>query len=207
MNGKMNSMTFNTARRAMTRNRLLVAAAGASAALLVAEARPGATNAADSPAPCSSSDIQVLDTLLAAEQVAACFYYAGLTTRAVVGHPYLAGTSANPNAVSSNGSPVNVACFQAALDQERKHAALLRARGAKSSHARAYFPKHTLQSLGYTSQPGTFLWVLDHLETLMIGAYLAAISTFAGRKNLDMVLLCSRIFGPECQHRAIWRSR
>lgn len=101
-------------------------------------------------------------------------YYTALITRAVVGHPYLAGTSADPNHVASNGSRVNVACLQAARDQERQHAAILIQHGAgsvsfKSISLQFYFPAATFAGLGYTSLPHTFLGVLDHLETTVIG--------------------------------------
>jgi hypothetical protein len=199
-------MSDETHRATAPRGRFLALSAGAGAAMLLASRAASATDAAVSQAACTDTTGEVLSTLLIVEQVAQALYYTGLTSPGVVGHPYLAGTSADPNQVSSNGSQVNVACFQAALDQERKHAALLQAQGASSSHSNCYFPAHTFQSLGYTTLHGTFLWVLDQLETLTIGAYLSAISDFAANKKSDLAVLCTRIFGPECQHRAIGRS-
>lgn len=187
---------------APSRRGLLQGGALVGAGLAAAVLRPGAAHAAT---PCTTSIEASLDTLLAAERISMALYYTALTTRAVVGHPYLAGTSEDPNHVASNGSRVNVACLQAALDQERQHAAILTQHGAHSTAAQFYFPASTFAGLGYTSLPTTFLGVLDHLETAVIGLYLSAISRFAMAKRADLALLATRMLGPECQHRAIGR--
>ena len=132
-------------------------------------------------------------------------YFTALTTRAVVSHPYLAGDSGDPNRVASNGNPVNVASMQAALDQERQHAALLGRMGATSASAHYYFPASTFTRLGYTRDAGTFLWVVDQIETALIGAYLAAIRHFSLHLSPDLTQLASRILGTEAQHRVMGR--
>ena len=191
---------------APSRRRLLHGGALAGIGLAAAVARPGAADAAT---PCTTSIVGILDGLLAAERISMSLYYTALSTRAVVGHPYLAGTSADPNRVASNGSRVNVACLQAALDQERQHAAILMQHGAgavaRSTPLLFYFPATTFASLGYTSLPHTFLGVLDHLETTVIGLYLSAIGRFAVLRRADLALLATRMLGPECQHRALGR--
>jgi hypothetical protein len=63
----------------------------------------------------------------------------------------------------------------------------------------------TFQSIGYTSQVGTFLWVLDHLETAFIGAYLAAVSSFGTLGHADLAQLAGQILGVESEHRALGR--
>ncbi len=47
-------------------------------------------------------------------------------------------------------------------------------------------------SLGYTSQAGTYPWVLDPLETAFIGAYLAAVSSFGALGHADLAQLACR---------------
>ena len=188
--------------RVPSRRHLLQGGALAGVGLAAVVSRSGAARAA---APCTTGIEAILDTLLAAERASMALYYTALTTRAVVGHPYLAGTSADPNHVASNGSRVNVACLQAALDQERKHATILGQHGAHSTATRFYFPANTFASLGYTSMPTTFLGVLDHLETTVIGLYLSAIGRFAVLRRADLALLATRMLGPECQHRALGR--
>ncbi len=191
--------------RPTVRRRFLGGAVLAGAALLPAAAQARSSRAAVPALDCSESVQEVLSILITAEQVAITLYYTGLTTRAIVSHPYLAGSSADPNHVASNGNPLNVACFQAALDQERTHAALLAQQGGTPKYNQFYYPALTFQNLGYTRTVDTFLWVLDHVETALIGAYLAAVNRFALLGNGDLAVLCSRMLGPECQHRAIGR--
>src|SRR5579884_1368343 len=93
-----------------------------------------AARAAASPRPagCREGVQEILNLSLAIEHVATTFYYTGLTSRAILRDPHVAGASANPNAVAANGNRVNVANLQAALDQEQKHAAILVNAGARS---------------------------------------------------------------------------
>jgi hypothetical protein len=143
---------------------------------------------------------------LTIELAATTFYYTGLTSPAVVRDPKLAGSSANPNAVAPNGNPQNTANLQAALDQEQKHAQLLASAGAVSSFRRFYFPASAFARLGYISHAGTFLWVLDHLETACVAFYLAAVRRFAVLGRSDLAVLAVRNLAVECEHRALYRA-
>jgi hypothetical protein len=143
---------------------------------------------------------------LTIELAATTFYYTGMTSRAVVRDPRLAGSSANLNAVAPNGNPQNCANLQAALDQEQKHAQILASAGAVSSYQHFYFPASAFASLGYTSRAGTFLWVLDHLETACVAFYLAAVRRFAVLGRSDLAVLAVRILGVECEHCALCRA-
>ncbi len=173
----------------------------------LAAAAPTARPAVELPAAaaCNESVQDLVDTALVAERLAVTFYHAGLSERAILRDKRIAGSSANPNAVARDGDPGNVAYLQAALDQEDKHAHLLQGLGARTAHARFYFPAATFEELGYTTHPGTFLWVLDHLETAFIGAYLAAAARFDVLGRGDLALLAMRILGVESEHRALYR--
>jgi len=161
---------------------------------------------ATAPAPADEASVQdILNVALVAEQLATTFYYTGLTTRAIAGTPQIAGASADPNRVSPNGNPANVAYLQAALDQERKHAEILSSAGAVSSHTGFYFPATTFAQLGFTSHAGTYLAVLDHLETAFISAYIAAVKRFGALGRPDLLTVALRFLGVECQHRALYR--
>lgn len=166
----------------------------------------GAARAAAIPGTaCGETTQDILNSLLITEQVALTLYYAGLTTPAIVSHPYLAGASGNLRQVASNGNRVNMANMLAALDQEQQHIQLLARAGARSAHSRVYFPDGTFAGLGYTRSPYTFLWVLDHIETALVGAYLAAAQHFAFRLMAGMAQFAARILGTEGQHRAMGR--
>ena len=151
--------------RALARRTFLAAAAAAGAGVALAGIAPGTTEAAEpaSAGGCRESIQDLLNLGLTIERAATTFYYTGLTSKAVVSDPKVAGSSANPNAVAPDGNPENTANLQAALDQEQKHAQILANAGAVSSFKHFYFPASAFASLGYTSRAGTFLWVLDHL--------------------------------------------
>src|SRR5918911_1954772 len=155
------------AARALARRTFLAAAAATGAGAALAGLAPDPTTAAAPAraAGCTESIQDLLNLGLTIERAATTFYYTGLTSRAVAGDPKVAGSSANPNAVAPNGNPQNCANLQAALDQEQKHAQILASAGAVSSFRHFYFPASAFARLGYTSDAGTFLWVLDHLET------------------------------------------
>jgi hypothetical protein len=200
--------THDQQQRVATRGHILkaTAATGAGLALAGAASRGNAFAASRaSAAPGQESILDIITTALIAERLATTFYYTGLTTKAVVATPNLAGAAGDLNNVGSDGNEGNVAYFQAALDQENKHAMALAAAGAKSPLMSFYFPATTFQSIGYTSQAGTFLWVLDHLETAFIGAYLAAIARFGQLKRADLAELAGQILGVESEHRALGR--
>ena len=181
--------------------------AAATTGLALAGAEPLAALAA-TPRPlaaCSESVQEIVNTALIAEQLATTFYYAGLTAPAVLRDRRLAGSSGDPNAVAPDGNAVNVAFLQAALDQEQKHAQVLANAGATSPFKQFYFPATTFDRLGFTSEVGTYLWVLDHLETAFIGAYLAAAKRFGDLGRIDLAVFALRVLGVECQHRALYR--
>jgi len=183
-----------------------VTGAGLAAAALVPlgaaaqVARPVATTT------CKESVQDILNLALTAELLSTTLYYGGLTSRAVMSDRRTAGSRGDPDAVAANGSAQNVAYLRAALDQESKHARMLRRLGAKASFDHFYFPLSTFAKLGYTSHVGTFLWVLDHVETASIGAYLAAIQRFDQLGQVDLAVLAMRILGVECEHRALYRT-
>jgi hypothetical protein len=196
------------AARALARRTLLAAAAAVGAGGALAGLAPGPTRAAE-PARaggCTETIQDLLDLGLTLELATMTFYYTGLTSRAVVGDPKVAGSSANPNAVARNGNPQNCANLQAALDQEQKHAQILASAGAVSSFRHFYFPASAFASLGYTSHAGTFLWVLDHLETACVAFYLAAVRRFAVLGRSDLAVLAVRNLAVECEHRALYRA-
>jgi Ferritin-like domain len=181
--------------------------AAAATGLALAGAEPLAALAA-TPRPlagCGESVQEIVNTALVAEQLATTFYYAGLTAPAVLRDRRLAGSSGDPNAVAPDGNAVNVAFLQAALDQEQKHAQVLANAGATSPFRQFYFPATTFDRLGFTSEVGTYLWVLDHLETAFIGAYLAAAMRFGELGRIDLAVFALRVLGVECQHRALYR--
>ncbi len=98
-----------------------------------------------------------------------------------------------------------MAYLQAALDQEQKHARLLAALGAASRHTEFYFPAATFAELGYTSHIGSYLWVLDHLETAFISTYIAAIKQHGELGHRELAVPVARMLGVERQHRALYR--
>ena len=195
------------AARALARRTFLAAAAvGAGGAL--AGLAPGTTGAA-APGPaagCTESVQDLLNLGLTIELAATTFYYTGLTSKAVVSDPKVAGSSANPNAVARNGNPQNTANLQAALDQEQKHAQILANAGAVASVTHFYFPASAFARLGYTSHAGTFLWVLDHLETACVAFYFAAVRGFAVLGRFDLAVLAVRNLAVEGEHRAVYRA-
>src|SRR5919202_4628736 len=155
---------------------------------------------------CAESIQDLLNLGLTIELAATTFYYTGMTSKAVVRDPKLAGSSANLNAVARNGNPQNCASLQAALDQEQKHAQILANAGGVSSFKHFYFPASAFASAGFTSHAGTFLWVLDHLETACVAFYLAAVRRFAVLGRADLAVLSVRNLAVECEHRALYRA-
>src|ERR671935_340276 len=136
------------AARAVARRTFLATAAVGAAGALVGLA-PGTTGATE-PARaggCTESIQDLLNLGLTIELAMTTFYYTGLTSKAVVRDPQVAGSSANPNAVARNGNSQNTANLQAALDQEQKHAQILTNAGAVPSAKHFYFPASAFASL------------------------------------------------------------
>jgi len=184
------------------RQRFLAGAAGAS--LAVSGLAPAAAHAASRPGAESVQDI--INTALIAEQLATTVYYTGLTTPSVQRDRRASGSSADPHRVGPDGSPANVAFLQAALDQEQKHARILANAGAVSPYKSFYFPARMFDGLGFTNHVGTYLWVLDRLETAFIGAYIAAVRRFGELERPDLAIVALRFLGVECQHRSLYRA-
>jgi hypothetical protein len=209
-NSRSDGTDFTTARTTRRRFLQTTFAVGAGTALagaatpfgVLADAPPA--NAAG--AVCTESVQDILNLAYTVERAATTFYYTGLTSKSVLRDHRLAGSAANPNAVGPDGNAANVANLQAALDQEQKHAQILANLGAASSFAHFYFPASAFASLGYTSHAGTFLWLLDHLETACIAIYLAAIRRFGELRRPDLAVLSVRNLAVESEHRALYRA-
>ena len=131
----------------------------------------------------------LLNTTLTAEHLTLSCYYTALVTPALL----------NQMARSA------IDCWRAALHQEQNHVMILENLGAQSPYKTFYVPALALQSLGYTSRAGTFLWMLDHLETACIAAYMRRIERYATLQHRDLALLAARTLGVEAEHRALYR--
>ena len=183
----------------------------AMATLGAAVALPGALRAtaahptiasASSPAlsskACQESVADLLNTTLTAEHLTLTSYYTALVTPALLHQ--IAGSPAGPAGMAGN-----VECLQAALHQELNHIMILENLGAQSAYKTFYFPAPALTRLGYTSHAGTFLWMLDHLETACIAAYMRRIERYSTLQHHDLALLAARTLGVEAEHRALYR--
>jgi hypothetical protein len=193
----------------LPRRDLLATAAVAGAGLGLAHLVPAAaaTHATDRGAAvtvdrasqtCQESVQDLLNLTLTAEHLTVVCYYTALTTPRLL--TQIAGAPAGPAGMAGN-----VECLQAALRQEVSHVQLLQNLGAQSPYTRFYLPATALTQLGYTSHAGTFLWMLDHLETACIGAYMRRIARYATLQRLDLAAFSARIMGVEAEHRALYR--
>lgn len=123
---------------------------------------------------------QIVTAALIAEDLATTFYY-NVLVGPVIQDPNLAGmhgtaTDTSPNPQKSNIG--NVKYVRAALTQEIQHANLLRSVLGGSSASgdlvqTFYFPTGSFDTLG------SFLGLLDALESAFIGAYMTAVQEFA----------------------------
>ena len=182
-----------------------MSAAGTAIALAGPAALAGAASATGTAPTCAASVQDVLNMALTLERAMTTFYYTGLTSRAIIRHPRLADACATPKAASCAGRSAPLANLHAALDQEQKHTQILTNAGATSRFTRFHFPASAFQSLGYTSHAGTFLWLLDHLETDCIAFYLAAVEYLGLLNQPDLAVLAVRHLAVECEHRALGR--
>ncbi len=190
------------ARPARRRFLASLAATGAGAALATSTSTsPIVYATARGRASCSESVPQILNNLLATEQLAMTFYYASLTSPAMAQQR----AAAEARSARALGHAGNGADLRAVLDQEHKHSQLLISAGATSSYTQFHFPVLTLQSAGSLGHRGTFLWTVDHLETACIGAYLLAVKHFGVLGRPDLALLATRVLGVECEHRVFYR--
>ena len=203
----MNEQAPAQRRSAPARREFLAATATLGAAL----ALPGALRATSSPATlasasapalspkaCQESMEDLLNTTLTAEHLTLTSYYTALVTPTLLHQ--IAGSPAGPAGMAGN-----VECLQAALHQEMQHAMILENLGAQSAYKAFYFPALALTRLGYTSHAGTFLWMLDHLETACIAAYMRRIERYTTLQHADLALLAARTLGVEAEHRALYR--
>src|SRR5918912_1031090 len=180
-------------------------AAGTGRQVAGTQGRADAAVARTAAALCTDTIQSILTTALAAERIAATLYYAALTTPAVMRNNALAGRSADPNdpGLPPGGHPQKVRFLQAALDAELKHAALLSAAGAQSPYTRFYFPPTTFQHMGTSVDPGSFLGVVELLETAMSGMYVAEAEHFLQLGRHDLAGLATQLMGVETEHRTL----
>ena len=197
-------MSHSTDRRASRATFLRLAAATTGTALVLGHPTGTPVLAADTiPGICTDSLERILDTALLAERLATTFYYAGLTAPAVLRDRRLAGT---PNVQSTHyAKPGNVKYLRATLDAESKHAALLAKGGAKASVEHFHFPAGAFHELGMAQQPGTFLGVLESLETAFTDAYAVAVGQLLQLGHPDLAMLAAQIMGLEAEHRVLGR--
>lgn len=157
---------------------------------------------------CTCSARDVVNTLLTAEHLMVAFYYTGLTSPQVMHNRALGGPSADPNnpGLPPGGAPSNVRFLQAALDAEVKHAASLTSAGAVSPYAGFYFPPSTFRYMGTTGEHGSFLGVMEILETMCEGAYIAALREFLRLGYPNLATVAGQIMGVESEHRTLGRT-
>jgi Ferritin-like domain len=180
-------------------------AAGVGAAL--AGARTSLASDASAAETCPDTVPSILATLLLTERLATTFYYTGLTAPGVMRNSGLGGSSTNAldPGLPPNGNPSHVRYLQAALDAESKHAALLAQAGATSPYTQFYFPRPTFTQMGSSTDPHSFLGVLDQLETAAVGVYIAAVGALARLGRVELVGLTAGIAGIEAEHRMLGR--
>lgn len=149
----------------------------------------------------------ILDTALLAERISTTFYYAGLTAPPIIEDHRLGGGSRDPSnpALPPGGNPSHVRYLQAALDAEVKHAALLVENGARPGSSQFYFPATTFKRLGTAKDPGTFLGMLEQLETILAGMYTAAVYQLSAARQLDLTILATGMAGIQAEHRMLGR--
>ncbi|MFN8485614.1 MAG: ferritin-like domain-containing protein [Anaerolineae bacterium] len=89
--------------------------------------------------------------------------------------------------------------LQAALDEERHHLDFLKSHGASPAATTFYFPQNAFDDLP------TFLQILDTLENVFIGAYLAATQRLAQLGQPLLAQTVGQILGVEAEHRILGR--
>ncbi len=167
------------------------------------------------------SVIEIVSTLLIAEDLATTFYYNVLVGQ-VIQVPQLAGSGGTALNPSSGGIGGNVKYMRSAFYEEATHASLLRGLvgAAPDNSLTFYFPEGTFDTLL------SFADTLATLENAFIGAYLNAIQLFAqkaaaaaqGGSYTDVdgttysaaallyaARLAASIMGVECEHRILGR--
>lgn len=149
----------------------------------------------------------ILDTALLADHIAAAFYYAGLTTPAIIGDRRLAGGSRDPNrpGLPPGGNPSYVHYLQAALDAEVKHADIVVGAGAHGGTRSAYVPTTALRRLGNSLEASSFLGLMDTLQTILVGLYNVAAFELLQRRQVDLAIVTAGMAGVQAEHRMLGR--
>jgi len=156
---------------------------------------------------CAGSVQDIINMLLTVEHLAMTFYYTGLTSPHVMHSRALSGPSADPNnpGLPPGGNPSNVHYVQAALDAEVKHADALVAAGARTPYTHFYFPSRTFARLGASTNSDSFLGVMETIEALCEGLYIAAVGELVRWKRSDLASVAAQIMGVESEHRTLGR--
>jgi len=82
---------------------------------------------------------------------------------------------------------------------------MLASGGAKASIEHFHFPATAFHELGSAQQPGTFLGVLESLETAFTDAYTVAVGQLLQLRHPDLAQLAAQIMGVEAEHRVLGR--
>ncbi len=157
--------------------------------------------------PCAGSVQDIINMLLTIEHLAMTFYYTGLTSPHVMHNRALGGPSADPNnpGLPPGGNPSNVRYLQAALDAEVKHADALVTAGARAPYTHFYFPSRTFARLGSSTHPDGFLGIMETIEALCEGLYIAAVGELVRWRRPDLASVAAQIMGVESEHRTLGR--
>ena len=167
-------------RRSFLKGAVAIAGMGGAAAV----GFPGLMTAASAAGDTVGSIITAART---AEELATTYYYEGIAG------PRAANLSKVHNANNLN-------YFQAALYQEYEHIQILTGAGAATyASGTFYFPD------SWFDNADNYLAGLDALETAFIGAYLAAIKSFATLNQPGLAELAGEFLGTECEHRVLGR--
>jgi len=82
---------------------------------------------------------------------------------------------------------------------------MLASGGAKASIEHFHFPATAFHELGSAQQPGTFLGVLESLETAFTDAYTVAVGQLLQLRHPDLAQLAAQIMGVEAERRVLGR--
>jgi hypothetical protein len=134
------------------------------------------------PAACGETLAHILDAAATAEALGITFYYQGIAGGFFAQLP----------------SPQQW-YLQAALDEERNHLELLLGQGAMPAATSFFFPDDAFDHLPRV------LGILDGLEHLCIGAYLAAAQRFVQLGQPLLAQVAGQILGVEAEHRMLGR--
>ncbi|MFN8474988.1 MAG: ferritin-like domain-containing protein [Anaerolineae bacterium] len=134
------------------------------------------------PTTCDEQLLQIFNIAATAEALGITFYYAGIQGGFFHSLP-----------------ATRQWYLQAALDEERHHLDYLKQNGAAPAATTFYFPQNAFDDLP------TFLLILDTLENVFIGAYLAATQRLAQLGQPLLAQTVGQILGVEAEHRILGR--